>query len=52
MSAVTVIDVETTGLNTYRHDRVVEIAAVVMQPKEGIQTDFGAGSLWGGLQES
>ena len=40
MKPLAVIDVETTGLNPYRHDRVVEVAAVLMLPVEGIQTEL------------
>ena len=40
MKPLAVIDVETTGLNPYRHDRVVEVAAVLVLPKEGIQAEL------------
>lgn len=40
MNPLVVIDVETTGLNPYRHDRVVEVAAVLMQPEQGIQAEL------------
>lgn len=30
MAQIAVIDVETTGLNPFRHDRIVELAAVVI----------------------
>lgn len=30
MARIAVVDVETTGLNPYRHDRIVELAAVVI----------------------
>lgn len=30
MACVVVVDVETTGLNAYRHDRIVELAALVI----------------------
>jgi DNA polymerase III epsilon subunit family exonuclease len=40
MKPLAVIDVETTGLNPYRHDRVVEVAAVLMLPEEGIQEEL------------
>lgn len=30
MTRIAVVDVETTGLNPYRHDRIVELAAVVI----------------------
>ena len=35
-----VIDVETTGLNPYRCDRVVEIAAVLVMPGQGISGEL------------
>ena len=37
---IAVIDVETTGLFPFRHDRVVEIAAVVVQADGHIQREF------------
>jgi DNA polymerase III epsilon subunit-like protein len=37
MTPVAVVDVETTGLNPYRHDRVVEVAAVIVSPETGVQ---------------
>jgi len=40
MKPLAVIDVETTGLNPYRHDRVVEVAAVLVLPDEGIQAEL------------
>lgn len=40
MQPLAVIDVETTGLNPYRHDRVVEIAAVLLSPHTGIQAEL------------
>ena len=40
MKPLAVIDVETTGLNPYRHDRVVEVAAVLVLPEEGIQAEL------------
>lgn len=40
MTPLAVIDVETTGLNPYRHDRVVEVAAVLMLPEQGIQAEL------------
>lgn len=40
MSPVAVIDVETTGLNPYRHDRVIEIAAVILMPGQGLVSEF------------
>ena len=30
MPSVAVVDVETTGLNPYRHDRIVELAALIV----------------------
>ena len=40
MTPLAVIDVETTGLNPYRHDRVVEVAVVIVLPEQGIQTEL------------
>ena len=40
MKALAVIDVETTGLNPYRHDRIVEVAAVILIPGQGISAEF------------
>jgi DNA polymerase-3 subunit epsilon len=40
MRPIAVIDVETTGLNPYRHDRVVEIAAVLLLPGQGLSAEF------------
>jgi len=40
MRPVAVIDVETTGLNPYRHDRVIEIAAVILIPGQGLVSEF------------
>lgn len=37
---VAVIDVETTGLFPFRHDRVVEVAAVVVRPDGRIECEF------------
>ncbi len=37
---IAVIDVETTGLFPFRHDRVVEIAAVVIRADGGIEREF------------
>ena len=42
MSLLAVIDTETTGLYPYRHDRIVEIAAVVMGPDGGILREFAS----------
>jgi DNA polymerase-3 subunit epsilon len=36
MRTLTVVDVETTGLNPYRYDRVIEVAAVCLAPGQGI----------------
>ena len=40
MNPLAVIDVETTGLNPYRHDRVVEVAVVLLVPEDGIQAEL------------
>jgi DNA polymerase-3 subunit epsilon len=40
MITLAVIDVETTGLNPFRHDRIVELAVVLMNPGEGIIEEF------------
>lgn len=40
MTYIGVIDVETTGLNPYRHDRIVELAIVVMQVDGTIIREF------------
>jgi DNA polymerase-3 subunit epsilon len=40
MKPLAVIDVETTGLNPYRHDRVVEVAAVLVVPGQGISAEL------------
>lgn len=40
MTYLAVIDVETTGLNPYRHDRVVEIAALMMRTDGEIIREF------------
>src|SRR3989304_2924434 len=40
MSTFAVIDVETTGLNPYCHDRIVEVAVVLMNPGEEIINEF------------
>lgn len=40
MKPLAVIDVETTGLNPYRHDRVIEVAAVLLSPQQGIQSEL------------
>ncbi len=36
MDPIAVIDVETTGLNPYRYDRIVEVAIVLLDPSKGI----------------
>src|SRR3990172_12520213 len=40
MAYVAVIDVETTGLNPYRHDRVIELAALMMRLDGEIIREF------------
>lgn len=40
MSSLAVIDVETTGLNPFRHDRIVELAVVLINPGKGIIEEF------------
>lgn len=40
MPLLAVIDVETTGLYPCRHDRIVEVAAVVMGPDGGVLREF------------
>ena len=40
MGCVGVIDVETTGLRPYRHDRIVELAALVIHPDGTILREF------------
>ena len=40
MQLVSVVDVETTGLNPYRGDRIVELAAVVTDIHGKIQREF------------
>lgn len=40
MTCVAVIDVETTGLNPYRHDRIVELAAVVIRTDGTVLREF------------
>jgi len=40
MSTFAVVDVETTGLNPYRHDRVVEIGIVLVNLGHGIEAEF------------
>jgi DNA polymerase III subunit epsilon len=40
MEKFAVIDVETTGLNLYHHDRIVEIAIVLWTPEFGISAEM------------
>jgi DNA polymerase-3 subunit epsilon len=40
MTCIAIIDVETTGLNPYRHDRIVELAAVVVRPDGTVLRTF------------
>lgn len=40
MKPLAVIDVETTGLNPYRFDRVVEVAVVLVGPGQGISAEL------------
>ena len=40
MSCFAVIDVETTGLNPYRHDRVLEIALLLIRPTGEVLREF------------
>lgn len=40
MPLISVIDCETTGLNAARHDRVIEIAAVVIDPEGRVVREF------------
>ena len=40
MNTFAVIDVETTGLNPYRHDRIVEVAIVLVSPEKKLSTEF------------
>lgn len=40
MATFAVIDLETTGLNPYRNDRVVELAVVIFQTGKGIIEEF------------
>lgn len=40
MPLIAVVDTETTGLNPYRHDRIVELAAVVLEPRGSILREF------------
>ena len=40
MTTFAVIDVETTGLNPFRYDRVVEVAVVLVSPGHGATDEF------------
>lgn len=40
MTRIAVVDVETTGLNPYRHDRIVELAAVVVDIDGTVSREF------------
>lgn len=40
MALLGVIDVETTGLNPYRHNRVIELAALVVRPDGEVIPEF------------
>src|SRR4029453_1219554 len=40
MVPLAVIDVETTGLNPYRHDRIIEVAVVVIKPDGHVIREF------------
>jgi DNA polymerase-3 subunit epsilon len=40
MRPLAVIDLETTGLNPYRHDRVVEVAAVLVVPGQEVSGEL------------
>ena len=37
---IAVIDVETTGINPHRHDRIIELAAVIVTPEHGVIREF------------
>lgn len=40
MTSIAVIDVEKTGINPWRHNRVVELAAVVVEPDGRVAREF------------
>jgi DNA polymerase III subunit epsilon len=40
VTSLAVLDVETTGLNKYRCDRIIEIAVVLLNPGTGITAEF------------
>jgi len=40
MQNIAVIDVETTGLNPFRYDRIIELAAVVITPDGSVISEF------------
>ena len=40
MTSIAIIDVETTGLNPYRHDSIVELAALVTRPDGTVLRTF------------
>lgn len=40
MDRIAVIDVETTGLSPWRHDRVIEIAILVISPDGTVHTEY------------
>lgn len=41
MTCIAVLDVETTGLNPYRHDRIIEIAVVVIRADGTVVRELG-----------
>jgi DNA polymerase-3 subunit epsilon len=40
MTPIAVVDVETTGLSPYRHDRIVEVAIALVDPIRGILSEL------------